>query len=311
MVVTATFWGFSGNLAKFLMKRAIDPLALTQTRSLVTATVLLVFLLVTGPSVLRLTRTTLLWAAGFGISLAATQVFYFSAIERLNVSAAILLEYLAPAVVVFYGWLFLKRSMTKSTLGSLVSVLAGAALVVKAYDPAALSLSAAGVAFGLGAAIAFSAYILVGEHLQKLGMGVATQLFYGFALTTVVLTIVQPPWRTAPQALEPSNLGLLALVGVLGTLLPFACFFASLRYIDAGRATIVSTLEPVVAGVVAFIWFGEGFASLQLLGAALIIAAIVALQRTGGAEAIVPLEVVGFAEESPEPSTESSSATPG
>ena len=125
----------------------------------------------------------------------------------------------------------------------------------------------------------------------------------------MVLTIVQPPWRAAPQTFEPSNLGLLAVVGVFGTLLPFACFFASLRYIDAGRATIVSTLEPVVAGVVAFFWFGEGFAGLQLLGAALIIAAIVVLQRTGGGEAVVPLEVVGFAEESPASSTGSSPAT--
>ena len=306
MIVTATFWGFSGNLAKYLMKGAIDPLALTQARSLVTATVLLVFLLVTGPSLLRLTRTTVFWAVGFGISLAATQVFYYSAIERLNVAAAILLEYLAPAIVVFYAWLFLKKSITKATLGSLVTVLAGAALVVKAYDPAALRLSAAGVAFGLGAAIAFSAYILVGEHLQKLGMGVATQLFYGFALTTVLLMAVQPPWRAAPQTFEPSNLALLAVVGVLGTLLPFACFFASLRYIDAGRATIVSTLEPVVAGVVAFIWFGESFAGMQLLGAALIIAAIVALQRTGGGEAVVPLEVVGFAEDPSAPAPRSS-----
>jgi len=300
VVVTATFWGFSGNLAKFLMKGAITPFALTQARSLVTAAVLLAFLLVTGPSALRLTRATALWAAGFGVTLAGTQVFYFSAIERLNVAAAILLEYMAPAIVVIYSWLFLRRSIAKATLGSLVAVLAGSALVVQAFDPEALSLSATGVAFGVAAAIAFSAYILVGEHLQKLGMGVATQLFYGFALTTVLLMVMQPPWKAAPETFEASNLALLALVGILGTLLPFACFFAALRYIDAGRATMVSTLEPVVAGVVAFIWFGERFGGLQLLGAALIIGAIIALQQTDveAGEVVVPLEVVGFAEES-------------
>jgi len=299
VVVTATFWGFSGNLAKFLMKGDITPFALTQARSLVTAAVLLVYLLATNPSALRLTRATAPWAVAFGVSLAATQVCYFSAIERLNVAAAILLEYLAPAIVVAYGWLFLRRSLTKTTLGSLISVLVGSALVVKAYDPAALSLSASGVAFGLGAAIAFSAYILVGEHLQALGTGVATQLFYGFTVTTVLLMAIRPPWRAAPETFEPSNLMLLAVVGILGTLLPFACFFASLRYIDAGRATIVSTLEPVVAGMVAFAWLGERFAGMQLVGAALIIGAIVALQRTdsGRGEIVMPLEVVGFSEE--------------
>lgn len=283
------------------MQQTITPFVLTQARSLVTAVVLLTFLLLTRPSALRLTRTTMVWAAAFGVSLAGTQVFYFSAIERLNVAAAILLEYLAPAIVVVYSRLFLNRSITRWTLGSLVAVLVGAALVVQAYNPHTLSLSATGVAFGVGAAIAFSAYILMGEHLQKQGMGVAAQLFYGFTISTILLMIMQPPWKAPPATFEASNLALLSLVGILGTLLPFACFFASLRYIDAGRATIVSTLEPVVAGVVAFVWFGERFAGMQFLGAALVIGAVVALQHedTAGSEVIVPLEVVGFVEEPP------------
>jgi drug/metabolite transporter (DMT)-like permease len=176
--------------------------------------------------------------------------------------------------------------------------MAGSALVVEAYDPEALSLSAAGVAFGIAAAIAFSTYILVGEHLQKLGKGVATQLFYGFTLTTVMLTALEPPWTVPAGTFDPRTLVLLLLVGVGGTLVPFACFFVSLRYIDSGRATIVSTLEPVVAGVVAFFWFGETFGPLQMLGAAMVIGAIVALQQSdsGPGEAIVPPEVMAFPE---------------
>lgn len=279
VVVTATCWGFSGSLAKFIMQGAVTPLTLALARSLVTAVVLLAYLLVRDRSALRLSRTSALWAAGFGVSLAATQVFYFSAIARLNVAAAILLEYLAPGIVVVFGWLFLRRAATRVTIVSLVSVLLGSALLVKAYDPEALALSAVGVAFGVGAAVCFSTYILVGEHLQRIGVGVAVQLFYGFSITTVLLALLEPPWSLAPDVYAGSTLALMGVVGVLGTLIPFACFFAALRYIDAGRATIVSTLEPVVAGVVSLAWFGEVFSVLQLLGAALVIGAIVALQR--------------------------------
>ncbi len=297
VVVTAIFWGFSGSLAKFLMQGAITPLTLTLGRSLITALVLLVFLLVRDPGALRLTRRSAVWAAGFGLSLAITQVCYFSAIERLNVAAAILLEYMAPGIVVAFGWLFLKRRVTSITLASLVSVLIGSALVVEAYDSEALSLSGVGVAFGVIAALAFSTYILIGEHLQKLSMGVAAQLFYGFTLTSIVLVFLEPPWTIAPEVFRGPTLALVGVVGVFGTLVPFACFFASLRYIDAGHATIVSTLEPVVAGLVSLVWFGEVFSVPQLIGAALVIGAIVALQRDGPAtEAIAAPEMAVFTE---------------
>jgi len=297
VVVTAVFWGFSGSLAKYLMQGAITPLTLTLGRSLITAAALLVFLLVRDPGALRLTRRSAMWAAGFGLSLAITQICYFSAIERLNVAAAILLEYMAPGIVVAFGWLFLKRRVTRITLASLVSVLIGSALVVEAYDTEALSLSGVGVAFGVTAALAFSTYILIGEHLQKLSMGVAAQLFYGFTLTSIVLVLLEPPWSIAPEVYRGPTLALVGVVGVFGTLVPFACFFASLRYIDAGHATIVSTLEPVVAGLVSLVWFGEVFSVPQLIGAALVIGAIVALQRDGPAtEAIAAPELAVFTE---------------
>lgn len=297
VVVTAIFWGFSGSLAKYLMQGAVTPLTLTLGRSVITAAVLLAYLLLRDPAALRLTRRSALWTAGFGLSLAATQVCYFSAIERLNVAAAILLEYMAPAIVVAFGWLFLSRRVTGVTLASLISVLVGSALIVEAYDLDALTLSAAGVAFGITAAFAFSTYILVGEHLQKVGMGVAAQLFYGFTITSIVLTLLAPPWRAAPEVFEVPTLALIGVVGVFGTLVPFACFFASLRYIDAGHATIVSTLEPVVAGLVSLVWFGEILSLPQLAGAALVIGAIIALQRDGSpTEAIAAPEMAVFTE---------------
>ncbi|MBU2601829.1 MAG: DMT family transporter [Actinobacteria bacterium] len=297
VVTTATLWGFSGTLGKFLMQGAVTPVTLTMSRSLITAIVLFAYLAARHPATLRLTRSTAAWVVGFGVALAITQVFFFSAIERLSVAAAILLEYLAPAIVVVFAWLFQGKSISRVTVASLITVLLGSALVVKAYDLEALSLSAAGILFGLGAAAAFATYILVGEHLQRLHMSVSTSLFYGFSLTTLLLAILQPPWKIAPETFLPGNLALLTIVGLVGTLIPFATFFAALRYIDAGRATIVATLEPMVAGVLAFLWFGETLAWPQLLGGALVVGAIVGLQRERPPEeVVVPPEMIAFTE---------------
>jgi drug/metabolite transporter (DMT)-like permease len=206
------------------------------------------------------------------------QFFYFASIARIEVAAAILLEYLAPALVVAFAWVVQRRPAGHATVGALVAAIAGCALVVRAYDPAALRLSTVGVLFGLGAALTFAAYILIGEHLQA-EVPVPARLFYGFGVGLLVLFVLQPPWRLGHAVFAPKALLGVVVVGTLGTLAPFSAFMASLRYIDAGRATITSTLEPVIAGVIALFWFGESFAPLQLVGAALVIGAVVALQR--------------------------------
>ena len=285
-MTTATLWGFSGSLSKFVMAAGVTPLAISQGRSVVTAGLLLIYLLAARRPALRVDRRTLAWLVLFGVLLATVQVMYFSAIQRLNVATAILLEYLAPAMVVAFAWIFQGRRATVVTVGALVAALAGCALVVEAYDLEVLSLSGAGVAFGIGAAVSFSGYILTGEHLQS-RVGVAPRLFYGFAVSAVTLAFLQPPWNIPAAVVAPRNLALIAAVGVFGTLVPFGCFLAALRYLDAGRATIVSTLEPVVAGVVSFVWFGEAFSLPQLLGAALVIGAVIALQRDRPAEETV------------------------
>lgn len=260
------------------MQGGVTPIALGQGRSVVTALLLFVFLALRRPAGLRVPRRAWAWLVLFGVFLATVQFAYFSAIERLAVAAAILLEYLSPALVVAFGWLFQGQRVTRTTIAALVAALVGCALVVRAYDPAALSLSAVGIAFGLGAAVSFSGYILVGEHLKN-DTDVSAQLLYGFAIAAVVMLLIRPPWTLPAAILEPRNLALIAAVGVFGTLVPFGCFLASFRYIEAGRATIVSTLEPVVAGVVSWLWFGEIFSAPQILGAALVIGAVIALQR--------------------------------
>ena len=278
VLATATLWGLSGSLSKYLMQGGVSPMALAQGRSVVTAALLLLYLAFARPPVCGY-----LAGPGCGSScsasfLATVQFTYFSAIERLAVAAAILLEYLSPAMVVTFGWLFLAPSSHAHDGRRPGRRAGGLRLVVRAYDPAVLSLSAVGIAFGVGAAVSFSGYILVGEHLKN-HTDVSAQLLYGFAIAAVVLALIRPPWTLPAAVFEPRNLALIAAVGVFGTLLPFGFFLASFRYIDAGRATIVSTLEPVVAGVVAWIWLGEAFSAPQMLGAALVIGAVIALQR--------------------------------
>jgi DME family drug/metabolite transporter len=78
--------------------------------------------------------------------------------------------------------------------------------------------------------------------------------------------------------LRPANLPEVAFVGVAGTLVPFFLFTWGVGRIRAERAAIAATLEPVIAAVVAWAWLGQHLSGLQVVGGALVVAAVVSLQ---------------------------------
>jgi drug/metabolite transporter (DMT)-like permease len=281
----AGLWAFSGNLGKYAMHGELGAVSLAQGRTVVAVLCLALYVATLGRHSWRLPRRRLLWLILFGVLLGLVQFAYFAAIERIQVAAAVLLEYLAPALVVAWAWALQARRPSPVTLAAVAAAITGCALVVRAYDPTALSLSAAGVGFGLAAAVTFAGYILVGEHVQE-EVPVAPRLLVGFSVALVTLLLLQPPWRFPWGDVDRTALGAVILVGTAGTLLPFSAFMASLRYLDAGRATIVSTLEPVIAGLIAFLWLGETLSWPQVIGVVLVIAAVAGLQLDPQTEAV-------------------------
>ena len=69
-------------------------------------------------------------------------------------------------------------------------------------------------------------------------------------------------------------------IAIFGTILPFIFYFKALERMEASRVSITSTLEPVVAGIVAFLFIGESMGMLQVVGGALVVTGIVLLQRS-------------------------------
>ena len=277
-LLAALLWAFSGNLGKVVMDGEVQALTLAQGRTLVAACGLGLYVWARGDLRFRLASDTWLWIFVFGTFLGLVQFSYFAAIERIQVAPAILLEYLAPALVVAFAWGFQGRRPSPGTVAAVITALLGCALVVRAFDPDFLELSLPGIGFGLMAALTFAAYILVGEHLQE-EVPVAKRLFLGFGVALLVLLLLQPPWQLPAAVWQPRAVAGIVVVGLFGTLAPFSAFMAALRYLDAGRATTVSTMEPVFAGVIAFFWLGERLGPIQIFGGLLVVAAVVVLQR--------------------------------
>lgn len=269
----AAMFALGGNLARYLLDDGVSAMRLSQLRSAGSLVLLAVALAVTRPRLMRVRRADAPQLAFLGIcGLALVHASYYAAIARLQIGVALVIQYMAPLLLLLWLRVRYGRRLAPSLWGAVALSIAGCLLVVRAYSPG--SLDGAGVLYAAGAAVTFAIYMVASERAGRRYLPVTT-LLWAFAFASLFWAVVQP-WWSFPFA----RLDLLLALGVIvvGTLLPFICVVAALRHLPAPRAAIVATLEPVLAAVFAWWLHDEHLAPIQLVGGALVLAAVLWVQ---------------------------------
>lgn len=286
MVATAAaLFAVNGSVSKVVLDSGLSSLELAQIRSTCAALGLLAFLVAFARPNLRVGRRELLFLIAFGVvGVALVQWLYFVAIHNLPVGIALLIEFTAPLFVALFARFVYKERIRRRIWVAVVLCLTGLALVVEIW--AGVAFSTVGVSAALGGAFALTAYLLMAERERRQRDAVSLS-FYGFLFAALLWAVVQPIWQFPWDVLDDTvslrgNLSehtapvwlLVAFVVVVGTMITFSLLTGALRHIGATRASIVATLEPVIATVVAWVWLGETFGTEQLVGGAVVLAGI-------------------------------------
>lgn len=277
VLLAAVLWASSGSASKFLFNGGVTPFHLVQLRTTISAIVLFLLLFLRDHRMPRLGKGELASFCLLGATLAAAQFTYFSAISRIQVAAAILLQYQAPVLITVYALLFSRRRPALPTLVALGTAVLGCFLMVGAYSLDILSMNRGGIIAGLASAVAFAAYTLASERKMSTSDPLAV-LFYALFFAAIVSNVLQPPLEAFALASGASTWGWILYIALFGTLMAFGFYNEGIRRIRSTHASITATLEPVAAGVISYVFLGEGMAPLQLLGAGMIIGSIILLQ---------------------------------
>jgi drug/metabolite transporter (DMT)-like permease len=210
----------------------------------------------------------------FGV--AAVQGTYYYAISVLGVGIAILVQYLAPALIV--AWSALRGMRVHvSTVVALASAILGIALLVLNVDPQSLALHPVHARplhwiVSFGSTLSFAFYVLFSKRgLERYQP--ETVLFYTFLVAGIFWAIVTPPWRIIAAGYGADLWLMFAALGVFSTLAPFFLFNTGLKRLSAAEAGIIASLEPVFAVLSAALFLGEGLHAFQWLGALLVLLA--------------------------------------
>jgi drug/metabolite transporter (DMT)-like permease len=273
VVAGAAMFALGGNLARYMLDDGVSALRLSQLRSAGSLVLLGLGLALTRPDLVRVQRDDLPQLAFLGIcGLALVHATYYAAIDRLEIGVALVIQYTAPLLLLL--WLRFRhgRHLAPSLCGAVALSIAGCTLVVRAYDPG--GLDRLGVLYAAGAACTFAIYLVASERAGQRYQSVTT-LLWAFTSATAFWAIVQP-WWSFPFGDVDVWLGLGVIV--IGTLLPFICVVGALRHLPAPRVAVAATLEPVLAALFAWWLHDEHLALVQLVGGALVLAAVLWVQ---------------------------------
>jgi drug/metabolite transporter (DMT)-like permease len=221
----------------------------------------------------RLLQAFALGAAGY----AAQSALYFLALERVDAGLVGLLLYTFPAFVTLGAVALGRDRLDRPRVMSLGLAFAGLVLVLTSGGPA--HAEPLGVVFALAAAVVYTVYILSSDPVlaDMEPLTLTSLVCAGGAATYLVAGIASGELSFGFQPI-----GWLWLAGIVGvsTVAAIALFFAGLARIGPSRASIISTVEPLVTVALAFVVFGESLGALQLLGGALVLASVI-LTRLG------------------------------
>ena len=277
-LASAVAFGGSGVAAKPLIEAGLDPLHVVWLR--VAGAALVMLPLAVRHRALVRRRPALL--AGFGLlAVAGVQACYFAAISRIPVGVALLVEYLAPALVLGWVRFVQRRPVTRAAALGVVLAVGGLACVVEVWS--GLRFDALGLLLALGAACCQVGYFVLSDQGSDSGEDAPDPLgviAYGLLVGAAVLTVVARPWGmdwsvlTGTAGMDGTPVAAWVLLGwivLVATVVAYVTGVLAVRRLSPPVAGVVACLEAVIATVLAWVLLGEHLSAPQLAGGAVVL----------------------------------------
>lgn len=276
IICAAALWGLIGLFVKHLAALDFTPIQIVALRSIASAICATAALLPSVKGLFRIDWRDAWMFIGTGVfSLTFFNYCYFNCIAASSLAVAALLLYTAPIFVMVMSVFLFKESFTAKKAAALVMTFAGCGFVTGAFS-GSLSLTLAGLLYGLGSGFGYALYSIFGKYaVEKYSSATITVYTFYFS-SLAAFPLADFPSDTI------SRLNMEAIINVLGlglvcAVIPYLLYNKGLVYVEPGQASILATIEPFVAALIGICYFQEPLTMQKLIGMALIFAAIVLL----------------------------------
>ena len=275
-------FALGGVAAKVLREADMDAFRLTQIRSTGAGLILLAFAIIKGKDQLRARKEEIKDLILFGIiGVAAVTSFYFFAIKYLFVSVALIIEFTASIWIALYLKFVKKKHISPIMWLGIACAFFGLILVSQIWSGS--TLHPLGVAVAFADAFALSYYFITAERLTQTRSSLSL-MTWGIGVAAIFWAIILPWWSFPFEYLTDSyslsgNLSgynapgwaLLLWIIIIGTVIPYLLTVTGIRELSAGTSSVIGMIEPIFAGVIAWIILNEALSEIQLIGCAVVL----------------------------------------
>ena len=285
LVMGALVFAFNGVISTVVLDH-ISPFRLAQVRSIGAFVILLTITLIVERRSLTATKKQLPMLAAYGIiGFAAVQAGYFLGIQRgVPLSLVLIVEFTAPIWIALWIKYVRKSFVPASMWGAIALSLLGLILLAQVWN--GLSFDLFGLLGALFSAFALTAYFLIGKNFGT-SRSAPSLTVWGLGMASLTWLISMPIWEfpfevfTIDMDLQGVFAGktlpgwlLILWIITMGTIVPYLFVIAGLRLLSASTSSVIGMLEPVLAGVFAWIWLKQSWNGIQLIGAAVVLVGI-------------------------------------
>ena len=284
ILLASVCWGIVGLFTRKLESLGLNFIQIASVRIISAVIIFIIYLFIKDRNGFKIKVRDIPLFIGTGIvSILFFTVCYFKTIQITTISNAVILLYTAPIMVSIMAVIFLKEKYNIGKFVALIFSFIGCVLVIGIGD--SQKLNAIGILVGLGAGFGYALYSIFSVFaLRKYSPMVVTTLSF---VTAAIgsLFICNPPEIISIVAKSNSPIKFTVLIfatGLITAVIPFGLYTFGLKKVEASKASIMCSLEPVVATVTSIIVFAEPFSATSILGMVLVISAIIILNLYKG-----------------------------
>lgn len=280
ILLAGVLWGSMGIFVRTLTANNLATMEIVFLRAIVTSAVLFVFLLIYNRTLFRIRLKDIWCFIGTGIcSIAFFNFCYFKSITLTSMSVAAILLYTAPVIVMVLSFFLFKEQLTKQKVLAVILTFVGCVCVTGIFGQEA-TVTIGGLFVGLGAGLGYALYSIFSRYAIDRGYRSLTITFYTFLLAAVATLFLADVPAVGHVVTKSVPMFVFAIAfGLLCTVIPYLTYTIGLRHVENGKASILASVEPVMATVFGAVVFQEGLTISGVIGIILVIIALIICQK--------------------------------
>lgn len=280
-IISGAMWGSAGIFVRKLTEQGMNSYTVVSVRVILAVLILAVWLGIYDRNLLKIKLKDLwIFVAGGVVGMFGLNICYNFAISELSLSLAAVLLSLSPVFVLFMAAILFKEKITSKKVICMTIAIAGCVLASGVLESAStMRWSVKGIIVGIIGAFFYGLYGIISKTAMERGYHAFTTTFYClFMVMLVVIPLTNWKLVTNVVVANPVKMSVFLVIHSLCTsVLPYILYTFSIRYIDAGMASILASGEPVAAMIFGVIFFSEIPTVLSVVGIVLVIVALALL----------------------------------